>query len=76
MTPQEIRLELLKLTYIHSKGAVEAVAQAKEMEVFVVGEAAGGSQGSKPEANPTTDTDPFAGTSKPSGNTLTLKKNR
>lgn len=36
MTRDELRLELLKLTYIHGRTSAEAVERAREMEVFVL----------------------------------------
>lgn len=36
MDREILRLELLKLTYAHSRQAAEAVERAKELEAFVV----------------------------------------
>jgi hypothetical protein len=38
MTQDEIRLELLKLTYTHGRDAAEAVGRAKILEAFIRGE--------------------------------------
>lgn len=35
MTRDELRLELLKLTYVHGREAAEAVRRAKELESYV-----------------------------------------
>lgn len=35
MKREELRLELLKLTYAHGRTPEEAIARAKELEVFV-----------------------------------------
>lgn len=36
MTKDEMRLELLKLTYTHGRTSAEAVARAEELEAFVL----------------------------------------
>lgn len=40
MTKQDVRLELLKLTYNHGREASEAVERAKVLEAFVLDESA------------------------------------
>jgi hypothetical protein len=40
MTKQDVRLELLKLTYNHGREASEAVERAKILEAFVLDESA------------------------------------
>jgi len=35
MTRDELRLELLKLTYVHGRMTAEAVARARELEMYV-----------------------------------------
>jgi len=36
MTRDELRLELLKLTYVHGRMTAEAVARARELEMYVI----------------------------------------
>jgi hypothetical protein len=40
MARQELRLELLKLTYSHGRESSEAVERAKVLETYVLGETA------------------------------------
>jgi hypothetical protein len=36
ITQEDIRLELLRLTYVHGRTAAEAIERAKELETYLV----------------------------------------